>query len=142
MTSNVHPLFEQIIKPFVSPPLERPLRSQAEVLAERTKALLTGPIWTIWVIPTADEPYTLEMSATEATNERSCLNALIDRLFHNFTALVIHTDAEGKRHDVSAQFAAQWIIHMARAGFDAETIQRNRFIGAHFCPWEIDELCK
>ena len=140
--TNIHPLFEQIIKPFVSPALERPLRSQADVLAERTKALLTGPLWTVWVEPTVDEPYLMELGLSEATNERSCLNALIDRLHHNFTAVVIFTDAEGKRQDVSFKFAMDWAKLMSHAGHDPETIQRNRMIGKFFCPWEIEEMCK
>jgi len=140
--TNIHPLFEQIIKPFVSPALEKPLRTPAEVLAERTAALMTGPLWTIWVVPMADEPDSLEMSLTQATNQQSALNHLIDQLWHEFSAMVIHTDAEGKRSDVSKKFAEMWVVDMAKAGFEAETIQRNRFIGTHFYPWEIEGMCK
>ena len=144
--SNIHPFFARTLDNFTGShkliAAAQSTRTPAEALAERTKALLSGPRWELWAIPSADEPFLLETTLTQATNERSALLHLIDQLNHDWTALVIHIDAAGKRHDVSLGFAAQWIRLQSAAGWSAEVIQRNRFVGTHFCDYEIEQLCK
>src|SRR5687767_7437535 len=103
--SNIHPLFEQIIKPFVSPALEKPLRSQADVLSARTAALMTGPMWLIFIEPRRGEIYALEMEWNQMSNERSALNRLMDQLSGDDNATILNITEDGRRVDCSEDFA-------------------------------------
>lgn len=112
-------------------------RTPAEVILARLTPL---PRWDIWAVPQAEEPFHLEQTLTQLTNEEAALDCLQD-VADNFDCVVIHTDASGKLTDVSEQFARKWALGMARAGFDAEALERMRFLSKHFTNDEIDGFC-
>lgn len=121
-----------------------------EILAERARhsrapadvklrRLTPRQSWTIWALPRMEEPFRIEQTLTETTNEAAALECLKNVADH-FDCMVVHVDADGCVHDVTQRFAETYANNMARAGFDAEAIQRVTFLSAHFTPDEIDQF--
>lgn len=124
--------------PHVSPYLALPIRTPTDVLLSR---LAPRPRWDIWAMPERIEPFHLEQTLTELTNERAALDCLAN-VADNFDCVVIYTDAEGNQSDVSDKFARDYAISMARDDWDEEALLRVRFLSCHLTNDEIYEICR
>lgn len=111
-------------------------RSPSDVLLAK---LAPRPCWDVWVLPQADEPWRLEMTLAQHTNEAAAMD-VVTNVADRFRLAVIHTDADGKRHDVSETFARKLAEEMASEGFCVDTISGYAFVGVHICTSEIERM--
>ena len=81
------------------------------------------------------------MTLAQHMNERAAMDCLAD-CADRLNMLVIHTDRDGVAHDVSQRFAEQLAIRMARAGFEAETIERYEFVRSRLTNDRVDEIVR
>src|SRR5262245_24197760 len=123
MNNHVHPIFQPLLNaisaPLASPPVAKAAqstRTPADVLLKR---LTPRPSWEVWAVPHLEEPFRVEMTLTQASNETAAME-VVTEVADKFNLCVIHTAFDGIRHDVSQRFAERLAVEMSRAGFDAE----------------------
>lgn len=120
------------------------VRRPADVMARRREAriapYLNSDLYLILVERSHGETYAPEVQWPAMVSKRMAL----DHLAQNATmgdVVVISVPADGKRLDVSKQFATDLAIRLADEGHGADFIVNFPFVGTHLTNQDVDAIC-
>lgn len=120
------------------------VRRPADVLARRREArvaaYLNSDLYLVLIERSHGETYAPEVQWPEMVSKRMALDHLSQSDMMG-DVVVISVPADGKRLDVSKQFATDLAIHLANEGHDADFILNYRFVGTHLTNQDVDALC-